>query len=186
LFQSPSAANKAAAYNNLNELTSLAGQPFTYDANGNLASDGQRNYAWDAENRLAAITYAAQPGKQTSFAYDGLGRRTAITTTLSGSPATTFYLWCGSRLCQAVDSNGTVARSYFDEGEVVAAAGTELYYGPDRLGSVRDVAVAVGGVSATPQAYDYDPYGNPLQTPPSGPLTDFRYAGMFYHADREL
>ena len=135
MFQSPSAANKTAAYNNLNELTSLAGQPFTYDANGNLASDGQRNYAWDAENRLAAITYAAQPGKQTSFAYDGLGRRTAITTTLSGSPATTFYLWCGSRLCQAVDSNGTVARSYFDEGEVVAAAGTELYYGP--TGSAR-------------------------------------------------
>jgi RHS repeat-associated protein len=184
LFQSPIAANKTASYNNLNELTNLAGQPFAYDANGNLASDGQRNYSWDAENRLAVISYAAQPGKQTSFAYDGLGRRAAITTTVSGSAATTWYQWCGSRLCQAVNPNGAVARSYYDEGELVAASATQLYYGPNRLGSVRDVAV--GGSSAAPQAYDYDPYGNPLQTIASGPLTDFRYAGMFYHADSGL
>jgi RHS repeat-associated protein len=183
LFQSPSAANKAASYNSVNELTNLAGQPFTYDANGNLASDGQRNYFWDAENRLAAITYAAQPGKQTSFSYDGLGRRTAITTAVSGSAATTFHLWCGARLCQASNANGAPARSYYDEGEVDYASGTQLYYGPDRLGSVR---AAANGQSSALQFYDYDPYGNPLQTPAGGPLTDFRYAGMFYHADSGL
>ncbi|MGH9352156.1 MAG: RHS repeat-associated core domain-containing protein, partial [Terriglobia bacterium] len=37
-----------------------------------------------------------------------------------------------------------------------------------------------------PQTYDYDPTGNPLVTPTQGPLTDFRYAGMFYHADSGL
>lgn len=61
LFQSPGAANKTASYNNLNELTNLAGQPFTYDADGNLTSDGQRNYSWDAENHLVGITHIAKP-----------------------------------------------------------------------------------------------------------------------------
>jgi RHS repeat-associated protein len=32
------------------------------------------------------------------------------------------------------------------------------------------------------QTYDYDPYGNAIMSPATGPLTDFRYAGMFYHA----
>jgi len=36
------------------------------------------------------------------------------------------------------------------------------------------------------QAYDYDPYGNPTVTPATGSLADFRYAGMFYHADSGL
>jgi hypothetical protein len=50
-----------AAYNKVNEFTKVAGQPLVYDANGDLASDGQRNYFWDAENRLAPITYMVQP-----------------------------------------------------------------------------------------------------------------------------
>jgi hypothetical protein len=29
---------------------------FTYDANGNCLSDGQRSYTWDAANRLASLT----------------------------------------------------------------------------------------------------------------------------------
>jgi hypothetical protein len=45
-----------------------------------------------------------------------------------------------------------VARSYYDEGEVVSASGTQLYYGPDRLGSVRG-AVAFNGQSSTRDAF---------------------------------
>jgi hypothetical protein len=33
-------------------LTALTGQALSYDAEGNLLSDGMRDYAWDAENRL--------------------------------------------------------------------------------------------------------------------------------------
>jgi YD repeat-containing protein len=69
---------RPTCYNNLNQLTNLSGQALSFDANGNLLSDGQRNYAWDAENRLVGITYPAQSGKQTAFVYDGLSRRTAI------------------------------------------------------------------------------------------------------------
>ncbi|KAA0689409.1 hypothetical protein DTW90_31365 [Neorhizobium sp. P12A] len=58
----PSPAAQAAALNNLNQLTDLTGQPYSCDVNGNLLSDGQRNYSWDAENRLVAISYPSQAG----------------------------------------------------------------------------------------------------------------------------
>jgi hypothetical protein len=48
----PSVGTQTASYNNLNQLTNLSGQALTFDANGNLLSDGQRNYSWDAENPL--------------------------------------------------------------------------------------------------------------------------------------
>jgi RHS repeat-associated protein len=41
-------------------------------------------------------------------------------------------------------------------------------------------------VFSTVQSYNYDSYGNPTLTPASGPMTDFRYAGMLYHADSGL
>ena len=182
-FQSPTAATKAATYNNVNELTSLMGQPFVYDANGNLVSDGQRNYAWDAENRLVKIKNISS-GTKTVLAYDGLDRRTAMTTT-AGSPTTQYHLWCGARPCQLRNSDNTVARSFYPEGEFINGSATRLYYGLDQLGSVRD-ALAVGTVSTAVQAYNYDPYGNPMQAPPAGMQARFRYAGMFYHQDSGL
>jgi RHS repeat-associated protein len=178
----PGTAAQTASYNNLNQLTNLSGQPLSYDLDGNLLSDGQRNYTWDAENRLVGITYPAQPGKQTAFAYDGLGRRTAIASTpAGGSPVTTSYVWCGERLCQARAGGNSPTRSYYDEGEFVPGSPAQsLYYGPDQIGSVRRVFASA---SSAP-AYGYDPYGNALQG--TAPLTDFNYAGMFYNADSGL
>jgi hypothetical protein len=44
----------------------------TYDANGNLASDGQRTFDYDDENRLIRVT--ASNAWKTEFVHDGLGR----------------------------------------------------------------------------------------------------------------
>jgi YD repeat-containing protein len=164
------------------QLTNLSGQALTFDADGNVTSDGLRNYSWDAENRLVGITYPGQPGKSTAFAYDGLGRRTAITSTPAGGGAvTTSYLWCGARICQARNASDAITREYFAEGEfVLGAPGQPYYYGPDQIGSVRRV---FANTSSGP-AYSYDPYGNALQA--TEPLADFNYGGMFYNADGGL
>lgn len=180
----PAAGTETASYNNLNQLTSLSGQALTYDADGNLLSDGTRNYTWDAENRLVGITFPAEPGQQVAFTYDGLGRRVEITSTpAGGSPTTTTYTWCGFKPCVASNSNGTVARRYYAEGEQVLSSNTGLYYGQDQIGSARDVLVLP---SNTSQTYDYGPYGNALQTPATGPLTDIRFAGMFFEPNSGL
>ena len=66
-----------------------------YDAAGNLLDDGQRSYAWDAEQRLICIRYGGT-NQSTEFRYDGLGRRTSVREyTDSWSYIETRYLWCG-------------------------------------------------------------------------------------------
>jgi RHS repeat-associated protein len=179
----PTPPTQTASYNNLNQLTNLSGQALSFDANGNLLSDGQRNYAWDAENRLVGITYSGQPGKQTTFSYDGLGRRTAIASTPpgGGTTTTTSYIWCGAQLCQARSASNSTTREYFSEGEFVPGSPAQSdYYGPDQIGSVRRVFAS----ATSAPAYSYDSYGNALQS--GTPLTDFGYAGMFYNADSGL
>lgn len=172
----PTVLTQTAAYNNLNQLTTLSGQSRTYDAVGNLTADGTRTFSWDAENRLVGISYPGQTGKATSFTYDGLSRRIAIANTPvgGGTAVTVSYVWCGSDICQARDATNAVTRQYIAEGEYVPGSpGQSYYYGIDRIGTVRRVFASTG---STP-AYAFDPYGVPLQG--ATPLTDFGYAGMF-------
>lgn len=62
---------RASAVNGLNQYTSAGPASFTYDANGNLITDGTWTYAYDAENRLVHATGA---GKDVTLTYDPLGR----------------------------------------------------------------------------------------------------------------
>ena len=155
----PAALTQTASYNNLNQLTNLSGQARIYDRNGNLLSDGQRNYAWNAENGLIRITYPSSPlpGKETAFTYNGLDQRAAITSTPGGGGAavTTSYIWCGSGPCQARNTNNIPTREYLAEGEFVPG-GAKEYYGVDQIGSVRRVFASTSDAPA----YGYDPYGN--------------------------
>ena len=157
-------------------------QQYAYDAYGTLLSDGQLNYTWDAESRLVGITYPGLPGKATAFTYDGLSRRTSITSTPSGGgPTTTSYLWCGSQICQARNSSNAVTREYYAEGEFLPGTPAQpYYYGVDQIGSVRRVFAST---SSAP-AFGYDAYGNALQA--TAPVTDLNFVSMFYSADGGL
>jgi len=58
-----------------------APKTFTYDANGNLTSDGTRTFEWDARNQLIAVTESSQ---RAEYSYDGIGRRVRIRGLTSG------------------------------------------------------------------------------------------------------
>ena len=179
------ASSTTSTYDNLNQIDLSNGQPFTYDAAGNLADDGQRGYDWDAEQRLIRIGYTGTT-KSTEFRYDGLGRRTSVREYTASNYTETRYLGCGERICQARNSSDTPIRCYYDEGEqLVTSSGiTSYYYAQDHLGSVRDLVNASGTVLAS---YDYDAYGNPTRTTQSGSArADYRYAGLFYHPQSGL
>lgn len=178
----PNPITQTINYNNLNQIISVSGQSLNFDANGNLLSDGARNYRWDAENRLVGIGYLAQPGKSTAFTYDGTSRRTTITSIPSTGPTTVInYRWCGSLICQARDGNNSTIRAYYSEGELVSGAPPQpLYYGIDQINSVRRVFIT----GSNAPRFDYDPYGNLVQSTPQ--IADFGYAGMFKHSDSGL
>ncbi|MCR4269523.1 hypothetical protein NUU27_25415, partial [Nitratireductor sp. ZSWI3] len=51
----------------------LGARNFTYDANGNMTSDGQRTLAWDAANRLSRVTIPSGAVVDLAYGPDGRG-----------------------------------------------------------------------------------------------------------------
>ena len=64
--------------NSMNEYTSVGGVAYTYDADGNLLSDGTATYTYNAFDELTGSTQVS--GAVTSYAYNALGQRVSSTT----------------------------------------------------------------------------------------------------------
>ena len=77
------------------------GTSFSYDPNGNLASDGVTSYTWNARNQLVGLSGASSA----SFAYDAIGRRRGKTI---GS-TTTNFLYDGFNLVQELSGSTPTA-----------------------------------------------------------------------------
>jgi len=166
-------------FNGLNQISTWGPNTYSYDSNGNtLSGDGTRTYKWDAENRLIEVDYVGTSNKSV-FSYDGMGHRTVDAETVSGTTTATYYLWCGSLICQTRNSSQSAIRRDLLEGEYNVSTGQMLVYMPDQLGSVRDVIDASMGNLV--QSYDYSPYGTVTRSNGSTP-TDFQFAWLFHHA----
>jgi RHS repeat-associated protein len=153
-------------YNALNQL--LGGGPVSTNA----------TYAWDAENRLAAVN----EGIDTSdFSYDGFGRRCEILEKTNGLVMTNnYFLWCDDQICEMRDATGaSVVKRFFPQGEMAlgATGATNYYYTRDHLGSVRE-ALNSSGTLVT--RYSYDPYGQKSALE-EGYKTTFGFDGDFVH-----
>ncbi len=155
-------------------------QPFTYDANGNLTSDGQRLYTWDEENRLKSVESVSSVVKRRSeFLYDGQSRRAQRTdyTAWNGSDYdvtnTTRFIWDGWNLLAelitdhgspvtnhhvwGLDLSGSLQGAGGIGGLLARVDGAEAYlYAFDGNGNVTDIVDTNGAIIAT---YEYDPFG---------------------------
>ncbi|WP_124949926.1 hypothetical protein [Sulfuriferula thiophila] len=65
--------NMTASYDAANHISQFNSTAYSYDTNGNLLTDGQRNYTWDPANRLTQISGSSIA----SFQYDPYNRRTS-------------------------------------------------------------------------------------------------------------
>lgn len=152
---------------------------FTFDANGNLTSDGTRTFEWDARDQLVAVSVGTH---RSEFTYDGMRRRVRIVELESSviqSEAT--FVWCQTAVCEERAANGvTVTRQYFALGEM--AAGSERFYVSDRLGSVTEVTDDTGALLAR---YAFDPWGRRTLTSGTDVAT-LGYAGQRWHSFSEL
>lgn len=153
--------SRAYAVNGLNQYTSAGPASFTYDANGNLTSDGSGGvYVYDVENRLIS-----GPGGA-SLIWDPLGR---LFQSSSSSRSATRYLYDGDKLTAEYDDVGNMLRRYvhsdgadtplvwYEGGGVTAPQ----YLYADHQGSIvarADTAGVVAGINA------YDEYGIPNAT----------------------
>jgi RHS repeat-associated protein len=180
-----------------------ASASYTYDANGNLTSDGLRSFYYDDENQLTNVTVAGS--WKTEFIYDGLMRRRVTKEyTYSGSSYVktneTRYIYDGNLVIQERDANNiplvTYTRGKDLSGSAEGAGGiggllarTDLstlssqpssaYYHSDANGNI----TCLINSSQVPVArYHYDPYGNLLSK--TGPLADanvYRFSSKEWH-----
>lgn len=82
---------------------------FTYDANGNMTSDGTNTYKWDAEDRLIEISYPGS-AERTQFVHDGWGRTVKIVETVSGVQTTRQFVCTSLSKCEERDANGALKK----------------------------------------------------------------------------
>ncbi|MDM8005916.1 MAG: RHS repeat-associated core domain-containing protein, partial [Phycisphaerae bacterium] len=129
------------------------GKTFTYDANGNMTSDGTRTFEWDVRNQLVAVNVATH---RSEFAYDGSQRRVREVEKENGDiQSDTRVLWCETAICEERAAGGViVTRRSFQRGE--EAAGASRCFAADHLGSNREVTGPAGGLLAR---YAFDAWG---------------------------
>ncbi len=155
----------------------------TYDADGNMTSDGTFSYAYDAASRLVSVSsngvnlvmnfYDAQsrrvrkatPEATSTYFYDGWNLVEERVTHANGTTSTIRYYW-GKDISDSLQGAGGIGGLLYltVDGEVYVP----LY---DSNGNVTHYLDANGGIVA---AYKYDAFGKTIAQ--SGPL-----AGFFRH-----
>jgi RHS repeat-associated protein len=160
--------------NGLNQYTVAGPASFTYDANGNLTSDGSSAYIYDVENRLVSATGSTSA----SVVYDPLGR---LFQTSGGSAGITQFLYDGDNLVAEYSSTNTLLRRYMHGPGADEAIGwfegTGITMGfrramtADHQGSV--IAIS-DGTGARIAINSYDEYGIPAATN----IGRFQYTGQ--------
>jgi len=170
--------DRSYARNGLNQYTSAGSASFSYDANGNLTSDGTTSYTYDIENRLVGTSTGV------TLTYDPLGR---LWKTYSPSTGTTQFLYDGDALVAEYDGSGNMLKRYVHgpaEGQddplveyVGAGTSSPRYLFADHQGSIIAIADANGNRIAV---NGYDEYGIPNGYAGSGtPNTGrFQYTGQ--------
>ncbi len=145
-FSYPAAAPSTVNYtaNALNQYTAVGAATPSYDANGNLTSDGGFGYCYDAENRLTAILSGgtcASPALVARYAFDAQGRRKSRT---AGAATTVYVTDADNREVLEYDGTTGAVQAWYAYGQgsneplnrMDVSAGSRQTLVPDAQGSI--------------------------------------------------
>src|SRR5207249_3850872 len=137
------------------QLAQWSSVALTFDANGNLASDGLNSYSWNARNQLSSIS----GGLNASFQYDGVGRRVSR----SSQSGVTAFLYDSTDILEELNGGIPVSSSLLglgiDERFSRSDSNSARYPLVDALGSTVALTDAVGSVATS---YSYDVFGGAI------------------------
>lgn len=185
--QVPAPTTQPSTFDANNRQVSFNGATLSYDANGNLTSDGVNSFVWNARNELIQVRQGGE--LKLSFAYDALGRRTGKAI---GAAVPTQYLYDGENPIQEKQAGATnpiLVGPGVDERFARNDVGGRLYFLTDMLGSTIGLTNSAGEIR---QRYSYDPYGNISSSDTSTGYTNpYQYtgreadtAGLYYYRAR--
>ena len=152
---------------------------YTYDANGNMTSDGAQTYDYDTLNRLSRVKDAEGTAIAT-YAYDASNRRISST----DSSGTTFFHYDGASpnvIAETDGAGGTIATYAYDAAgrlHSMTRSGETYYYHSNGHGDVVALTDENGDVV---NSYRYDPWGKVLSASETV-ANPYRYAGYRYDA----
>lgn len=143
-------ANSMNAYTGIAQSTPVN---YTYDANGNVLTNGIQTFSYDVENRLTTVN----AGTTAVYTYDALGRR--IRKSTAGN--TVNYYFDGFQVIEERNAVDTVLASYvwgtwLDDIVTMKKNGNTFYYHTNTIGSVAAVTDSSGTVA---ERYEYDAFG---------------------------
>ncbi|OGV67777.1 MAG: hypothetical protein A3K19_15760 [Lentisphaerae bacterium RIFOXYB12_FULL_65_16] len=185
-------------------------EPFSYDDDGNLLTDGRWSYTWDAENRLVAMETRGDlavpvPQARLEFAYDSQARRVEKKV-YSGAPgnwalqADIKFLYDGWNLLAEIDATGALLRSYVwgldlsgslqgagGIGGLLSVNGGGAATFPAFDGNGNLVVLVNSGTGATSATYEYDPFGNTLRATGEAAATNpFQFSTKYLDSETKL
>ena len=140
---------------------------YTYDANGNLTKDLNKNITdiqYNSLNLPSVVTFS--DGSTIRYMYSADGTKLRTTHVINGVTTTTDY--CGN----VIYENGTAKRLLTDEGYVDLSNNTYYYYLKDHQGNNRVVINSSGTVQETNHYY---PFGGLFST--STNVQPYKYNG---------
>jgi len=126
---------------NVSANNQITNSGFTYDASGDLTSDGTYTYAWDARPRL-------QSAAGVTYTYDGDGKRV-----MKSSGTLYWNRVHGAPLAETNASGSTLNEYIFFAGRRIArrdSSGNVYYYFSDRLGTSKTITTSAGVVCTMP------------------------------------
>ena len=147
-----------------NQLVSLSGGlhvNYSYDANGNISSDGTHTYTYDDTNRLTLV----DSGSTATYLYNALGQRVEKT---AGSTTTVYVYDEAGHLLGEYTTSGIAVSGYVwlnDTPVGVVKAATLYFVHTDQLGTPRDITNSSQQVV---WQWRSDPFGT---SAPTGSLT---------------
>jgi len=120
---------------------------YSYDASGNMLTDGRNTYTWNAESQL-------KTGAGVMYTYDGDGHR------VEKSNGTLYWYGVGSDSLMETDLSGNLTDEYiFFGGKRIArrdSSNNVVYYAADHLGTSRVVTSSAGAIL---DQSDFYPFG---------------------------
>ncbi len=144
----------------------LSATGYSYDASGNMLTDGSNTYVFNAESEITS-------GGGITYKYDGDGNR------IEKSNGKIFWYGAGTEIIDESDFSGNITSEYvFFGGKRIArrvpSSGNIYYYEEDMLGSSRTVTQA----GQTSPCYDSDfrPFGSELSILNTC-LQDYKFEG---------
>lgn len=159
--------------NQLNSVAGTANKTFAYDANGNITSNGQDTFIYNAANQLIKVTGTNNSGQaiEIDYVFDAANHVVSYTETVAGvkkQPVFTIYDDSGD-LLYSIDPNKNKTKDYiYLAGKQVAiakhttgdtAALDTTYYVNDALGSP---AASIDNTGALSWHRHYQPYGKEI------------------------